>query len=160
MKKAEKTKKKTDQTPKKVFVSGCFDMVHSCHVMFFQKAAKYGDLYVSIGSDKTYREYKHKDPIYTEDERKFIIENLRCVKKAFIARPKGKSASVILDFADDLKRIKPDYFVVGEDSNVTPEKRALVESIGAKLIVVKRSIFKGKERSTTDLRANLKDSQK
>ena len=34
---------------KKVFVSGCFDMLHSGHVAFFEEAATHGDLYVGIG---------------------------------------------------------------------------------------------------------------
>ncbi|HPL07062.1 MAG TPA: D-glycero-beta-D-manno-heptose 1-phosphate adenylyltransferase, partial [Bacteroidales bacterium] len=29
---------------KKVFVSGCYDMLHSGHVAFFKEAAQYGDL--------------------------------------------------------------------------------------------------------------------
>jgi cytidyltransferase-like protein len=32
----------------KVFVSGCFDMLHSGHIEFFQKASSYGKLYVGI----------------------------------------------------------------------------------------------------------------
>lgn len=35
-------------TPKKVFVSGCYDLLHSGHVEFFRQAAQYGDLYVGI----------------------------------------------------------------------------------------------------------------
>ena len=38
---------------KKVFVSGCYDLLHSGHVEFFRQAAAYGDLYVGIGSDDT-----------------------------------------------------------------------------------------------------------
>ena len=38
---------------KKVFVSGCFDLLHSGHVAFFEEAAKLGELYVGIGSDNT-----------------------------------------------------------------------------------------------------------
>ena len=34
---------------KKVFVSGCFDMLHSGHVRFLQEAAGYGDVYVALG---------------------------------------------------------------------------------------------------------------
>ena len=45
---------------KKVFVSGCYDLLHSGHVEFFQQASQYGDLYVGIGSDATYLEYKHR----------------------------------------------------------------------------------------------------
>ena len=40
---------------KKVFVSGCYDLLHSGHVEFFRQAAQYGDLYVGIGSDNTTR---------------------------------------------------------------------------------------------------------
>ena len=45
---------------KKVFVSGCYDMLHSGHVAFFEEAAAYGDLYVGIGSDRTIAELKAK----------------------------------------------------------------------------------------------------
>ena len=38
---------------KKVFVSGCYDMLHSGHVAFFEEASKLGELYVGIGSDAT-----------------------------------------------------------------------------------------------------------
>ena len=38
---------------KKVFVSGCYDLLHSGHVEFFRQASQYGDLYVGIGSDDT-----------------------------------------------------------------------------------------------------------
>ena len=44
---------------KKVFVSGCYDLLHSGHVEFFRQAAQYGDLYVGIGSDATILDYKH-----------------------------------------------------------------------------------------------------
>ena len=49
---------------KKVFVSGCYDLLHSGHVEFFQQASRYGDLYVGIGSDATYLEYKHRKPMF------------------------------------------------------------------------------------------------
>lgn len=38
---------------KKVFVSGCYDLLHSGHVEFFRQASQYGELYVGIGSDST-----------------------------------------------------------------------------------------------------------
>ena len=49
--------------PKKVFVSGCYDMLHSGHVAFFNEAASYGDLYVGIGSDNTINELKARRTI-------------------------------------------------------------------------------------------------
>ncbi len=53
---------------KKVFVSGCYDLLHSGHVEFFQQASHYGDLYVGIGSDATYLEYKHRKPMFPQEE--------------------------------------------------------------------------------------------
>ncbi|GAB1358717.1 hypothetical protein MASR1M31_04960 [Porphyromonadaceae bacterium] len=44
----------------KVFVSGCYDLLHSGHVAFFEEAASHGDLSVGIGSDQTIFELKRK----------------------------------------------------------------------------------------------------
>src|SRR5688572_30488854 len=51
--------------PKRVFVSGCFDMLHSGHVAFLQTAASYGDLYVALGSDATVYGLKGRLPVNT-----------------------------------------------------------------------------------------------
>ena len=65
------------QMKKKVFVSGCYDLLHSGHVEFFQQASQYGDLYVGIGSDATYLEYKHSKPITISLEPTFGVRD-RC----------------------------------------------------------------------------------
>ncbi|MEI7849430.1 MAG: adenylyltransferase/cytidyltransferase family protein [Chloroflexota bacterium] len=133
--------------PKKVFVSGCFDMLHSGHVAFFEEAAKYGDLYVAIGSDRNVFELKHRPTINTEDERLYMIKSLACVKSVFVAQGSG-----ILDFAQELKQIHPEYFIVNEDGN-TPDKKNLCAKLGIEYIVLKREPHSGLMiRSTTALR--------
>ena len=74
---------------KKVFVSGCFDMLHSGHVAFFEEAAGYGDLYVGIGSDRTISDLKGRRTINGERERLYMIRSLRCVKDAWINKGSG-----------------------------------------------------------------------
>ena len=91
---------------KKVFVSGCYDMLHSGHVAFFKEAATHGDLYVGIGSDKTIHDLKNRKTINTEEERLYMVKSIRYVKDAFVNRGNG-----IMDFADDVKELKPDIFV-------------------------------------------------
>jgi cytidyltransferase-like protein len=59
--------------PKKVFVSGCYDLLHSGHVEFFQEAAKFGDLYVALGSDKTVFDLKGRVPVNNQEERLFMV---------------------------------------------------------------------------------------
>ncbi|MGD0037243.1 MAG: adenylyltransferase/cytidyltransferase family protein, partial [Bacteroidota bacterium] len=59
---------------KKIFVTGCYDMLHSGHIAFFQEAAQYGDVYVGLGSDKTIYNLKGKYPVNNQDERKYMID--------------------------------------------------------------------------------------
>ena len=66
---------------KKVFVSGCFDMLHSGHIAFLQEAAGYGDLYIGLGSDQTIRDLKGRETINSEDERVYILNALSCGKR-------------------------------------------------------------------------------
>lgn len=132
---------------KKVFVSGCFDLLHSGHIAFFQEAASYGDLYVAVGSDKTLYDLKGRTPVNSEQERLFMIQNIACVKKAFISRGSG-----MLDFVPELMEIKPDIFIVNEDGNI-PDKKLLCEQLGIEYKILKREPHSGLvARSTTDLR--------
>ena len=109
---------------KKVFVSGCFDMLHSGHVAFLQEASQYGDLYVGLGSDKTIRELKGRETINSEEERVFMIKALDCVQKVIVNRGSG-----LMDFSDEMKVLKPDIFIVNEDGH-TPAKENLCKELG------------------------------
>ena len=104
---------------KKVFVSGCYDMLHSGHVAFFEEAASHGDLYVGIGSDKTIYELKARKTINTEAERLYMVKALRVVKDAWV-----NSGSGLLDFEKELRELKPDIFFVNSDG-ATPLKDEL-----------------------------------
>ena len=67
----------------KVFVSGCFDMLHSGHVAFFKEAAQYGEVYVGIGSDRTIEELKGRGIEFVEtdtsDFKKAIQDNIETI---------------------------------------------------------------------------------
>ena len=133
--------------PKKAFVSGCFDLLHSGHIAFFQEAARYGELYVAIGSDRTLFELKDRRPVNSEDERLYMIQSLAYVKRAFISKGSG-----MLDFAAELSDLHPDYFIVNEDGN-TPEKKQLCDDLGIEYVVLQREPYPGlAARSTTALR--------
>lgn len=137
----------------KVFVSGCYDMLHSGHVAFFRQAAQFGELYVGIGSDNTIKELKGRAPIYSEKERLYMVKAIRYVKDAFINTGSGK-----LDFLDILDKVKPDVFVVNSDGG-SDEKRNLCEERGIKYIVLERIPDNNLEaRSTTSLRNNVRSN--
>lgn len=136
-----------DNSLKKVFVTGCFDMLHSGHVAFLQEAAGYGDLYVSIGSDANVEHLKGRYPVNSEDERKYMISALSCVKSCTINSGWG-----IIDFEKELADVKPDIFVVNEDGH-TPAKQDLCAGLGIEYKVLKRIPHADLPvRSTTALR--------
>ena len=133
--------------PKKVFVSGCFDMLHSGHVAFFRDAARYGDVYVALGSDQTIYALKERPTVNDQQERLFMVKSVRWVKDAFISQGSG-----LLDFEAELREMRPDYFVVNADGD-TPEKRQLCQELRIEYVILERKPFAGlAERSTTALR--------
>jgi cytidyltransferase-like protein len=133
--------------PKKVFVSGCFDLLHSGHIAFLEEAATYGDLYVAIGSDRTVFELKGRTPVTSEDERLYMLQSLACVKNAFISQGAG-----MLDFLTEFREILPDIFIVNEDGNL-PDKKKICEEMGVEYLILTRTPHSGLEaRSTTGMR--------
>lgn len=133
---------------KKVFVSGCFDMLHSGHIAFLQEAAGYGDVYVGLGSDKTIKDLKGRETINSEEERVYVLNALTCVHKATVNRGSG-----LMDFLPDIRILKPDMFIVNEDGN-SPEKAELCREMGIEYKVLKRIPHANlPPRSTTVLRA-------
>lgn len=130
-----------------VFISGCYDMLHSGHVAFFEEAASYGDLYVGIGSDQTIWELKGRKTINNEHERLYMVKSIRYVKDAWINSGRG-----IMDFEKEVRELKPNIFFVNSDG-YTPEKEAFCKELGIKLVVSKRIPSDGlPARSTTALR--------
>lgn len=132
---------------KKVFVSGCYDLLHSGHVEFFRQASQYGDLYVGIGSDATILEYKHHKTVYSEQERLFMVKSIRYVKDAFI-----NAGSGIMDFIPTVDALKPDILVVNADGD-KEEKRCFCAERGIEYVVLSRDPHEGlTARSSTDLK--------
>jgi len=131
----------------KIFVSGCFDLLHSGHVAFLQEAAEYGDLYVCIGSDECVFHLKGRYPVNSQDERKYMIAALACVKECRINTGLG-----VIDFLNEIRDIRPDIFVVNQDGS-TDGKEKLCRDLKIEYRILSRLPHGGLPvRSTTALR--------
>ena len=109
--KAIRQKLKTENK-KVVFTNGVFDLIHSGHVDYLVKAKALGDvLMVGLNSDKSVKKIKgDKRPILIQDERSFILANL-------------KPVDYIILFDEDtpenlIKELIPDILVKGGDWTV------------------------------------------
>ena len=135
---------------KKVFVSGCYDLLHSGHIEFFIQASRYGDLYVGIGSDETYLEYKHRKPMFPQEERLFMVKSIKYVKDAYINAGRG-----VIDYVPTLDIVKPDIFVVNAEGG-SDEKRRICEERGIQYVELERTPHEGLQaRSSSSLKAAL-----
>lgn len=133
---------------KKVFVSGCFDLLHSGHIAFFEEASSYGDVYVGLGSDSTITHLKNRKMVYSENERLYMVKSLKFIKDAWINKGNG-----IIDFLDEVKQLQPDILFVNEDGH-SEHKKVLCIDLGIEYIVSKRIPKEAlPTRSSTDLRS-------
>ncbi len=131
----------------RVFVSGCFDLLHSGHVAFLKSAAEFGELHVCIGSDATIHALKKRWTINSADERRFMLEALSCVREVHIGSGSGQ-----MDFVPEFKKIRPDVFVVNTDGHAEA-KAELCRQHNVRYVVMERTPHEGlKARSTTALR--------
>lgn len=134
---------------KKVMVAGCFDLLHPSQVKFLLKAATFGDLYVSLGRDLSIVQQKNKSPVCDEQERKFMLENLKCVHWVGIVNDPSP-----VGFREHLEQIRPDVFVINEDGH-SPEKEKICAEYGVEYHVFPRDHFHpDKPTSSTDISKN------
>ena len=94
---------------KLIFTNGCFDILHSGHVMYLNEAKAQGDyLIVGLNSDASVQRLKGPErPINKELDRKYVLENL-------------KSVDCVQIFEEDtpleiIKQINPSMLVKGGD---------------------------------------------
>lgn len=94
----------------KVIISfGTFDVFHVGHLRLLQGAAECGDrLIVGVSTDALNIQKKGRPPVYNQDERKEIIQALKCVDETFF------EASLELK-AEYLKKFNADILVMGDD---------------------------------------------
>jgi D-glycero-beta-D-manno-heptose 1-phosphate adenylyltransferase len=113
---------------KVVFTNGCFDLIHSGHVDYLVKAKEMGDvLFLALNSDSSIRNIKgDKRPILKQDERAFIVSNLKPVDYVTFFE-EDTPAEIINDLI-------PDVLVKGADWAIDKiVGRQVVEANGGKV---------------------------
>ena len=93
----------------KVFVNGCFDVLHRGHFQLIHYAASLGELTVALDSDeKVARDKGPGRPIYPLEDRVYQMTRLR-----------GVGTVLAFSTREELERlveyIKPDILIVGSD---------------------------------------------
>lgn len=131
-----------------VFTNGCFDILHSGHIFYLQKAKKLGDILIlGLNSDSSVRRLKgEKRPINNETDRAIVIDEL-------------KSIDYVVIFDEDtplelISEIVPNTLVKGGDyKKEDVVGKNIVEKNGGEVILI--SFVEGK--STTNIINRIND---
>jgi phosphoenolpyruvate phosphomutase / 2-hydroxyethylphosphonate cytidylyltransferase len=91
---------------KTVYVGLSADILHKGHINILKIANSYGKVCVGLLTDQAIASYKNI-PYLDYEKRKVVLENIKYVKRVI---PQNT-----LDYVENLKLIKPDYVVHGDD---------------------------------------------
>ena len=150
-------KKHKDQ--KIVFCSGCFDLTHAVHVLFFEGCKKLGDiLVVMVGRDSNIKKTKGAGrPIFNEHVRLKIIASLKPVDYCFLDMPSSKKEILEKNLKAVFGDLNPDIYVVNDDAFDLLFRKNLVKAHNVPMRVLKRSAPKKfGEISTTKIIEKVK----
>ena len=93
---------------KKVLIAGTFDIIHPGHIFLINEAAKLGDVYVIVATDKNRERFAGKPPIVPEEQRLEVIKNIKNVKVAKLGRQDNDTIQTVADFNPDIILLGPD----------------------------------------------------
>lgn len=113
------------------FTSGAFDILHSGHLDYLEKARSECDvLIVAVNSDRSIREYKSKKrPVIPQAARSRLIAGLTCADHVFVFDEKNNNKNIEI--------LKPDiYFKAADYEKKSLSSAPLVEAYGGEVKLV------------------------
>jgi FAD synthetase len=113
-------------------IAGTFDLIHPGHIYLINEAAKMGDVYVIVATDKNRKLYSGEIPVIPENQRLEVIRSVKNVKEARLGRSDNDTLKTV-------EEINPDIILLGPDQkyNLETLKRGLRDK-GLDHIEVKR----------------------
>jgi cytidyltransferase-like protein len=133
---------------KRIFVSGCYDIVHAGHLQFFREARALGDhLTVSFASAEVLWIHKNRRSSLPDDHKRALLAALDMVDEVVV----GDCREEGLDFRDHFLRLRPAILAVTEDDKYGPLKRALCAEVGADYVVLPKTPPQFSPISTTEI---------
>ncbi|MFA7711489.1 MAG: phosphoenolpyruvate mutase [Candidatus Neomarinimicrobiota bacterium] len=105
---------------KKVYVGMSADLIHPGHLNIINEAQKYGEVIIGLLTDQAIASYKRL-PYLTYEQREIIVKAIKGVAEVV--------PQETLDYVPNLRKIKPDYVVHGDDW-----KTGIQQDIRAKII--------------------------
>ena len=132
----------------RVFVSGCYDLLHAGHLQFFRDARALGShLTVCFASAEVLWAYKQRKSSLPDEHKAALLAALNMVDEVVI----GRGNEPGLDFRDDFLRLRPDILAVTEDDQFGAAKRELCALTGARYVALPKTKPKFAQVSSSEI---------
>ncbi|MHA1194282.1 MAG: adenylyltransferase/cytidyltransferase family protein [Promethearchaeota archaeon] len=92
---------------KKVLIAGTFDLIHPGHLFLINEAAKLGDVFVIVSTDKNRELYSGEAPIVPEQQRLKVIKGIKNVKAARLGRSDNDTLKTVEEIYPDIILLGP-----------------------------------------------------
>ncbi|MFX0041468.1 MAG: adenylyltransferase/cytidyltransferase family protein [Candidatus Hodarchaeota archaeon] len=100
---------------KKILIAGTFDILHPGHIYLINEAAKLGDVYIVIATDKNRELYSGEAPIVPEQQRFEMMKSIKNVKDVKLGRHDNDTLRTV-------EEINPDIILLGPDQKFSAQK--------------------------------------
>ena len=132
----------------RVFVSGCYDILHAGHLQFFREARALGDhLTVCFASRDVLWLHKHRNSSLPDEHKLALLKSLGPVDDVVI----GHGMEEGLDFKEIFLQLRPHILAVTEDDHYGDLKRALCAETGTRYMVLPKTPPTFPPISTTEI---------
>ena len=132
---------------KKVFVSGCYDILHGGHVEFFSQAKAQGDyLIVCVAGEEVQFMHKRRRPFLPIEHKIHLIKSLKMVDEVVV----GDDMEIGLNFKSAFLKARPQILAVTDDDKYESIKKNICAQVGAEYIKLPK-ILGYKQISSTEL---------
>jgi D-beta-D-heptose 7-phosphate kinase/D-beta-D-heptose 1-phosphate adenosyltransferase len=121
---------------KAIIVSGYFNPIHKGHIEYIQNAKANGEKLIVIVNSDFQRALKGSKEFQDENERLFIIENLRLVDKCFLSIDKDRTVieSIKMIFNEFGNQYELAFANGGDQDNYNIPERSICAELGIELI--------------------------
>ena len=122
--------------PKAIIVSGYFNPIHKGHIEYFNNAKAIGDYLIVIINNDKQRALKGSKEFQKEDERFFIVSNIKSVDKVFLSIDEDRTVCATIHHIH--KQLHNDYRLAfangGDQNNNSIPESTICEELGIELL--------------------------